>query len=91
VISKKDLTNRKLYDWAAKQREMWRDGLLLPERKTMLLEAGFDFERSGKPQKKRRLTEQQRRTGTSSMTNYLRTKRDMVIATSTAMVMRIEN
>jgi hypothetical protein len=59
VISKKDLTNRKLYDWAAKQRKMWRDGLLLPERKTMLLEAGFGFERCGKPQKKSRFTDQQ--------------------------------
>jgi hypothetical protein len=59
VISKNDLTNRKLYDWAAKQRKMWRDELLLPERKTMLLEAGFGFERSGKPQKKSRFTDQQ--------------------------------
>jgi hypothetical protein len=91
VISKNDSTNRKLYDWAAKQRKMWRDELLLPERKTILLEAGFGIERSGKPQKKSRLPINRRRTGTSSMTNYLPTKRDMVTATSNAMVISIEN
>lgn len=44
MISKKDVSQRQLYDWVARQRKMKRKNMLSQKREQMLLDIGFDFE-----------------------------------------------